>query len=144
LQYDNRITIISNGKLKSVSGIETLPYPGFPTDAQAIIMAALCKSGGATMFIENLFECRFKHIAELNKMGADIVNFKNFAVLRGVKRFRGTEVVATDLRSCAALVVAGLTAKGKTTVLNAEYIDRGYENIVDDLRSLGARILAKS
>lgn len=141
LQRDDRITLISDGKLKAVQGVETLPYPGFPTDAQAPLMAATCKSKGITIFIENLFESRFKHAAELNKMGADITQFKNAAVVRGVKRLSGAEVVAADLRGGAALVVAGLMAKGKTTVLNSEYIDRGYENIVADLRSLGAKIL---
>ena len=141
LQYDDRVTLISGGKLKAIAGIETLPYPGFPTDAQAPIMAAFCKTKGTAIFIENLFEGRFKHIAELKKMGADIVQFKNTAAVSGVKRLRGAEVIATDLRCGAALVIAGLMAKGKTTVLSAEYIDRGYESMVEDLRSLGARIL---
>ena len=139
-QTENSITLTSDGKLKAVPGIKTAPHPGFPTDAQALIMAMLAKSDGTTIFIENLFESRFKHIVELQKMGANIAQFNNVAALQGVQNLVGAEVSATDLRGGAALVIAGLVAKDKTIIDNTLHIDRGYENIVRDLEQLGANI----
>jgi len=139
-ESENAVKIISDGKLKAVSGIETHPHPGFPTDVQAPVMAALSMTQGTTIFIENLFKGRFRHVAELQKMGADITRFNQVAAVRGVERLSGAEVVATDLRGGAALVIAGLMAEGKTIISDILHIDRGYEHIEKDLALLGANI----
>jgi len=137
---ENSLTLASDGKLIAVEGIETKPYPGFPTDAQALVMATLATASGTTMFVENLFESRFKHIAELAKMGAEITQFKQVAAVRGVERLHGADVSATDLRGGAALVIAALGATGKTIIGSTAHIDRGYENLVKNLTLLGAAI----
>lgn len=137
--YDDMISIECD-KLKAVNVIRTMPYPGFPTDAQAPFMALMSLAQGSTVFIETIFENRFKHVGELMRMGAKITTEGRVAVIEGVDSLFGASVEAGDLRGGAALVIAGLAAKGKTTVCNAEHIDRGYENIEDSLRELGARI----
>lgn len=120
--------------------VETLPYPGFPTDMQAQ-MLALCTVGeGTSIIVENVFENRFKHAAELVRMGADITVKDRAAIVRGVRDLMGTQVIAKDLRGGAALCLAGLRAIGKTVVYNAEHIDRGYERIEDMLGALGADV----
>ncbi len=120
--------------------IETLPYPGFPTDMQAQFMALLTLSEGDSVITETVFENRLRHVAELNRMGADIRVKGNHAIIRGVPMLSGAPVVATDLRASAALVLAGLAAHGKTTIQGLHHLDRGYENLDTKLQKLGARI----
>ncbi len=125
---------------RAVNRLETLPYPGFPTDMQAQLMSVLCVADGTSIVVENVFENRFKHAAELNRMGADITIKDRLALVRGVPRLSGTTVCARDLRAGAALVLAGLRAEGVTTVEGVHYIDRGYERLAEDLATLGADI----
>ena len=126
--------------LSAVRPVRTAPYPGFPTDAQAILMAALLKSRGATVFEENMFASRYRHVDELTRMGADIRVSGRAAVVSGVKSLRGAPVRCTDLRGGAALCVAALAAEGETRISEIGHIDRGYEDIARDLRALGAEI----
>lgn len=135
----NIIKLQSPKRLKAVD-IKTLPYPGFPTDMQSIFASMLCTAKGTSVIIENIFENRFKYTQELNRMGAKITTEGKSAIIRGTKRLYGANVSATDLRGGAALVLAGLTANGKTTVDNIEYILRGYENLENKLQKLGAKI----
>lgn len=134
------IYLRSGARLKAVKSIRTMPYPGFPTDAQAILMATLLKANGTSIFEENIFDCRYKHTDALLKMGADIKVRGKTAVVQGVKRLYGASVEATDLRGGAAMVIAGLSAEGKSTVTGLRHIDRGYENIENVFRNLGADI----
>lgn len=120
--------------------IETLPYPGFPTDMQAQFMALLTQSEGDSVITETVFENRLRHVAELNRMGADIRVKGNNAIIRGVPILSGAPVVATDLRASAALVLAALAAEGKTTIQGLHHLDRGYDNLEAKLRQLGARL----
>ena len=126
--------------LRSVSAIRTAPYPGFPTDAQAPVMAALCAASGSTVFVETMFDSRYGHVPELCRMGADIVTESRVAVVRGVKTLHGVRVMATDLRGGGALAVAALAAEGETTITGVHHIDRGYEALEDMLRQLGGRV----
>ncbi|MDD4801787.1 MAG: UDP-N-acetylglucosamine 1-carboxyvinyltransferase, partial [Syntrophomonas sp.] len=120
--------------------IKTLPYPGFPTDMQAQFMAYLSCSSGTSVISESVFENRFMHVQELSRMGADVKIEGRTAIIRGVKKLTGANIKATDLRAGAALVIAGLTAQGKTVLLNSEHVDRGYENIAPKLNAMGANI----
>ncbi len=120
--------------------IQTLPYPGFPTDLQAQFMLLTSLANGFSVITENLFENRFMFAAELNRMGADITLEDHHAFIRGVDRLQGAPVSATDLRAGAAIVLAGIVADGMTYVYNIEHIDRGYENYVGKLTSLGANV----
>jgi UDP-N-acetylglucosamine 1-carboxyvinyltransferase len=120
--------------------IETLPFPGFPTDLQAPFMSLLTLAEGDSMITETLFENRLQHVAELNRMGADIRLKGNIAIVRGVPQLSGAPVQGTDLRASAALVIAGLAANGMTTVKGLNHLDRGYDNIEAKLRGLGAKI----
>ena len=117
-----------------------MPYPGFPTDMQQIFGAVLCLAKGTSVIIENIFENRFKYINELIRMGAKIKIEGKTAVITGVRKLSGTTVEGHDLRGGAALILAGLAAKGKTNVENIEYVLRGYENIDRKLNMLGANI----
>ena len=127
------------GRLRATD-IETLPYPGFPTDMQAPFMALLTLSEGDSVITETVFENRLGHVAELNRMGADIrVKGKN-AIIRGVPMLSGAPVVATDLRASASLVLAALAAEGKTTIQGLHHLDRGYDKLEAKLRQLGAKI----
>jgi UDP-N-acetylglucosamine 1-carboxyvinyltransferase len=126
--------------LKAVRRVETNPHPSFPTDMQAQIMSALCVARGSSVVVENVFESRFGHAAELCRMGADIQIDGKIAVVRGVKRLYGAKVVSRDLRGGAALTLAGLRAVGETIVTEVELIDRGYERMEEMLRCLGAGI----
>lgn len=137
---DGYIRLRSQGRLRSVGPVHTSPYPGFPTDAQAVLMAALVRSRGTTVFVENMFTNRYRHVPELQRMGADIRLEGRVAVLCGCERLHGAEVYATDLRGGAALVVAGLQAEGCTTIENVQYIQRGYSDLPGDLTRLGADI----
>ena len=137
---EDSITLRSTGQLRSLPPVRTYPYPGFPTDAQPVLMAALLRAKGATMFVENIFENRYRHTAELTRMGADIRLEGKVALVSGVERLYGGEVHATDLRGGAALTVAALQAEGTTTLYDIHHILRGYEDITRDLRALGADI----
>ena len=128
------------GPLRGISPVRTAPYPGFPTDAQALLMAALAGGEGTTMFVENIFDSRYRHVDELRRMGADIQVAGRVAVVTGTGRLRGAEVRSTDLRGGAALVVAGLGAEGRTTVSDLRHIRRGYDGLDRGLRALGADI----
>ena len=127
-------------RLKPLPVVRTMPYPGFPTDAQAVMMSAACAADGASVFVENIFEDRFKHVSELTRMGADIKVENRVAVVNGVKKLYGAEVRARDLRGAAALVTAALAAEGETTIDGICYLDRGYEDFELVLGSLGADI----
>ena len=120
--------------------IKTLPYPGFPTDLQAQMGVVLALSKGTSIINESIWESRFQYTAELNKMGAKITAQGKSAVFEGVEKLTGAPVYATDLRAGAALIIAGIAAKGKTEIYNLNYIDRGYENIEEKFRKLGAKI----
>ena len=129
-----------NDKIKAVDLIRTMPYPGFPTDVQSILTPLLCIADGMSIITENLFENRFKHICELNRMGADISIMERNAVIRGVDKLYGTNVTASDLRGAAGLIIAALYADGTTVIDGIEYLERGYENFVENLCNLGAKI----
>ena len=137
---EGSIFLRSNGALRAVRPVRTAPYPGFPTDAQPVLMAALLKSEGSTVFVENIFENRYRHVDELSRMGAEVRVAGRVAVVNGVKMLHGAAVKCTDLRGGAALVLAGLCAEGTTRVMELTHIDRGYDAIERDLSALGARI----
>ena len=140
-EYQNSIQISCSKKPKAVEVIKTLPYPGFATDMQAQMMAVMTIAKGTSIFIETVFESRYKHVEELMKMGANIKVDGRTAVVRGVKKLTGTEVKAGDLRGGAALVLAGLAAEGTTVVDNVKlHIDRGYDKLENKLAKLGADI----
>lgn len=120
--------------------VKTMPYPGFPTDMQAQFMALMCLAEGTSVIRETVFENRFMHVAELRRMGADIDIEGSVATVRGVRRLKGAEVMATDLRASASLIVAGLAAEGKTVIHRLYHLDRGYERIEEKLKGLGALI----
>ena len=128
------------GRLRAPGPVRTAPYPGFPTDAQAVLMAALLRCRGAAVFEENLFSSRYRHVDELTRMGADIRTSGRTAVVLGVERLHGAAVRCTDLRGGAALCVAALAADGETVISEITHIDRGYEHIERDLAALGADI----
>ena len=134
------IACACRGRPKAVRPVRTAPYPGFPTDAQAVLMAALLRSRGTTVFEENIFENRYRHVDELTRMGADIRVAGRVAVVTGTEILHGTNLRCTDLRGGAALCVAALAAEGQTHVSEIGHIDRGYQDIVGDLRDLGADI----
>ena len=138
----NKIKIIAPKKLKAID-IKTMPYPGFPTDMQSVFASMLTTAKGTSIIVENIFENRYKYTQELNKMGAKITVEGKSAIIRGTRKLYGAEVKATDLRGGAALVLAGLVAKGTTQIDNIEYILRGYEKIDDKLKKLGANIVIK-
>ncbi len=127
-------------RLKSIHTVRTMPYPGFPTDIQSPFMALACTASGTSVFVENIFENRFQNVDELTRMGADIKTEGRTAVVRGVKRLEGANVVARELRGGASLVIAALAANGTTTISGVELIDRGYENIEKYLLECGAKI----
>ncbi len=140
--YDDAdIYIKAPDRLLSFGMIKTMPYPGFPTDDQAIFMALSSVCRGTTVFVENIFESRYKHACELARMGADIKIEGKVALVTGKDKLYGASVVATDLRGGAALVLAGLCAQGKTQIESICHIERGYENIEKVLTSLGADIV---
>jgi len=140
IEEDKRaLKIKREGKIKPVY-IKTLPYPGFPTDMQAQIMAYLSFAAGTSIISESVFENRFMHVQELLRMGADIKTEGKSAIIRGVKELTGARVKASDLRAGAALIIAGLSAQGKTIVTENEHIERGYEDIDKKLNQMGANI----
>lgn len=135
------ILLNSTGELKGVRPIRTAPYPGFPTDAQPPLMGALVRGKGCTVFVENMFESRYRHVDELARMGADIRVEGRVAVVYAMPRLHGARVMAADLRGGAALVVAALAAEGRSEIGGLHHMDRGYERLDTDLRALGARII---
>jgi len=139
-QGKDYINLEAPRKLKAID-IKTMPYPGFPTDMQSVFVGMLTVAKGTSMVVENIFENRFKYLAELKRMGAKVTVEGRTAVIKGVRKLSGTTVKSTDLRGGASLITAGLVAKGKTKVTDAEYILRGYEEIDKKLRKLGANII---
>ncbi len=135
----DRIALNSRGRLRGIRPVRTAPYPGFPTDAQAVLMAALAGGCGTTMFVENMFASRYRHVDELSRMGADIQLAGRVAVVTG-KPLHGAGVHSTDLRGGAALVVAALAAEGVSRVDGLEHILRGYEDLEGQLSALGADV----
>lgn len=135
----NNLRVFSDGDIHSID-IKTLPYPGFPTDMQAQLMTMLALTEGTSVVTETIFENRFMHAAELKRMGADILVEGRVSVVEGVKRLTGTQVKATDLRAGAGLILAGLRATGITEISDIYHIDRGYSNLDEKLRKLGAKI----
>lgn len=127
-------------RLRSMKIVRTMPYPGFPTDAQAPLLAAACVADGTSVFIENIFENRYRHTGELVRMGASVKIEGKVAVVEGVQSLYGASVQATDLRGAAALVVAGLCAESETEISGIKYLERGYENFELTLSALGANI----
>lgn len=133
------IRVTARQPLKSID-VKTLPYPGFPTDLQAPVLALLTCVNGVSIITETLYENRFMHVSELRRMGADVKVEGHSAIVEGVAKLTGATVTASDLRAGAALVLAGLVAEGETIVSGIEHIDRGYHDLVGKLRSLGAQI----
>jgi UDP-N-acetylglucosamine 1-carboxyvinyltransferase len=136
---ERSITVIPPEVIKPVN-ILTLPYPGFPTDLQAQFTVLMSLAEGVSFIEDTIFPDRFMHVAELNRLQADIRMDRNVATVKGVKQLSGAEVMATDLRASAALVLAGLVAKGSTIVSRIYHIDRGYDRIEEKLNAIGARI----
>ncbi len=135
----NEIQIIGNKKIKSIN-IKTAAYPGFPTDLQAQIMVLLCKANKKSIIKEDIFENRFMHASELNRMGAKILTKGNVAKVEGNIEFRAAELMATDLRASVCLILAALTAKGKSVINRIYHLDRGYEKIEKKLKKIGVKI----
>ncbi len=137
---DNYLKVSAPKRLRRVRMIRTMPFPGFPTDSQSPVAAALSVARGTSVIKENIFENRFRFISELNRFGSDIDINDKLAIINGVRSLKGANVYATDLRGGAALVVAALNAEGTSVINNIEYIDRGYEALEDNLTLLGADI----
>jgi len=135
----NEIIIQGSKKIKSIN-IKTSPYPNFPTDLQAQMMVLLCKANKKSYIREEIFENRFMHVAELNRMGAKISINGNKATIEGNIKFEAAELMATDLRASVSLILAALTAKGKSVINRIYHLDRGYENIEKKLKKIGAKI----
>ena len=133
------IHIIGNKKINNIN-IKTAPYPGFPTDLQAQIMVLLCKANKKSLIKEDIFENRFMHVAELNRMGANISTNGNKAIVEGKINFAAAELMATDLRASVSLILAALTAKGKSVINRIYHLDRGYESLEKKLKKVGAKI----
>ncbi len=140
---NHRITITSPNRLSGLPTVRTMPYPGFPTDAQAPIMAMASVADSTSIFVENIFESRFKHVSQLNVMGAKIKVEGRVAIVEGVERLSGANVSAPDLRGGAALVIAALAAEGRTEISGVSHIDRGCESFENNLRTVGALINRK-
>jgi UDP-N-acetylglucosamine 1-carboxyvinyltransferase len=141
--FDNGCVVKSNGKI-APADITTQPYPGFPTDLQAQFMALLSLADGNSVITEKIFPDRFMHVAELNRMAANLRKEGPSVIITGVKNLVAAPVMASDLRASAALVLAGLAARGTTVINRVYHIDRGYENIEEKLEALGAKIIRKS
>lgn len=144
VESDDGALVVSSARRLEPTDVTTYPHPGFPTDLQAQLMTLLCLADGNSAITEKVFPDRFMHVAELMRMGADIRKEGPTAIVTGTKRLIGAPVMASDLRASAALVLAGLVAKGITTINRVYHIDRGYEQIERKLRALGAEIARKS
>ncbi|MCC5429091.1 UDP-N-acetylglucosamine 1-carboxyvinyltransferase, partial [Clostridium botulinum] len=140
IENGDSVTVKSKGNFKGAN-IKTQPYPGFPTDVQQPMSTLLTIAKGRSIVNESIWESRFKHVDELKKMGANIKVEGRTAIIDGVPKLTGAIVKATDLRAGAAMVIAGLLAEGDTEILGVEHIDRGYPNIENKFRSLGATIV---
>lgn len=138
-EFDDAVRVVASKPLRTTH-VKTLPYPGFPTDMQAVISMTLGLAKGISIVTESIFENRFRYVDELIRMGADVKVEGNTAIITGVEQYTGASITAPDLRAGAALVIAGLSATGFTTVDNIHYIERGYENFHKKLQSLGAQI----
>ena len=138
-EFDDAVRVVASKPLRTTH-VKTLPYPGFPTDMQAVMAASLGLAKGISIVTESIFENRFRYVDELARMGADIKVEGNTAIITGVDQYTGASITAPDLRAGAALVIAGLSATGFTTVDNIQYIERGYENFHKKLQALGAQI----
>lgn len=138
--HEKELALLAPERLRPVKTIRTMPYPGFPTDAQAPVMAMTSIADGTSVFVENIFENRYKHVGELMRLGANIKVEGRVAVVEGVTRLSGAPVEAADLRGAASLVVAGLAAEGITEIEGLRHLDRGYENMEQMLQSLGAAV----
>lgn len=134
------LSISSPHRLKAVKMVRTMPYPGFPTDAQAPVMAMTCLANGTSVFVENIFESRYRHVGELARLGANIKVEGKVAVVEGVKALSGAAVEALDLRGAASLLVASLAAEGITELDGVKYLERGYEGFETVLNSIGAAV----
>lgn len=139
IESDGSIRVIGNGRIRSVD-VKTMPYPGFPTDLQAQMMAAMSVAEGQSVISETIFENRFMHVQELDRMGANVRIEGNTAIVRGVERLSGAPVMATDLRASVCLILAGLAAEGVTELSRVYHLDRGYARIEEKLSKLGADI----
>ena len=138
--YDNKIYINGPNKIKSLNNIVTKEYPNFPTDLQAQFMVLLCKAKGRSKITESIFENRFMHVAELRRLGAKITVKENKAIIEGDTNFQGAELMSSDLRASAALVLAAIVANGKSIINRIYHLDRGYEKIEKKLRKIGVNI----
>ena len=138
-EKQDSIFVSSSSRVQSID-IKTQPYPGFPTDLQAQLMALMSLANGLSVITETIFENRFMHVAELKRMGAEIKINGNSAIVKGMKELKGARVMATDLRASASLVVAGLAAEGVTEISRIYHLERGYEDMVGKLQELGARV----
>lgn len=139
LRADGSLRVKGNKRLKAIN-ITTLPYPGFPTDMQAQMMALMCVTPGISVITEKIYPDRFMHVSELNRMGAHIQREGPHAIVEGIKELSGAPVMASDLRASASLVLAGLAARGKTSISRIYHLERGYENIEEKLVNLGAKV----
>ena len=139
IQKKNEISIWGSKKIKNIN-IRTSPYPGFPTDLQAQMMVLLCKANKKSYIREEIFENRFMHVAELNRMGAKITINGNKATIEGNIKFEAAELMATDLRASVSLILAALTSKGRSIINRIYHLDRGYENIEKKLKKIGVKI----
>lgn len=136
----SRMLVCGPARLRAIDIVRTLPYPGFPTDMQAQLVAMLTVARGTSIVVETVFENRYRHVDELLRMGANIKLEGRLAVIKGVKKLIGANVCARDLRGGAALILAGLAAEGETIISDIKHIDRGYEQIEEKLRQVGAAI----
>ena len=139
MKKKNKITIIGSRNLKSIN-IKTAPYPGFPTDLQAQLMVLMCKAKNKSIIEENIFENRFMHVSELNRMGANIIVKGRKAIINGNKKLNGAQLMATDLRASVSLIIAALISSKKSVINRIYHLDRGYENIEKKLSACGANI----
>jgi len=137
--FNNQFRVVGSKKIKNIN-IRTEPYPGFPTDLQAQIMVLLCRANNHSLIYEEIFENRFMHCGELNRMGAKIKTKGNKAYVKGKINFKSAELMATDLRASVSLVLAALIAEGKSRINRIYHLDRGYEEIERKLRKVGARV----
>ena len=137
---ENKILIKGPDKIKPIKNIKTKEYPSFPTDLQAQFMVLLCKANGKSSITESIFENRFMHVAELQRLGAKIVIENNKAIIEGKTDFNGAELMSSDLRASVALVLAAIVANGKSIINRIYHLDRGYENIENKLKKIGVKI----
>ena len=138
-ESESSVYVSRPSRVQSID-IKTQPYPGFATDLQAQLMALMSLSNGLSVITETIFENRFMHVAELKRMGAEIKVNGNSAIVKGVEQLKGAQVMATDLRASASLVVAGLAAQGVTEISRIYHLERGYEDMVGKLQTLGAKV----